>query len=81
MVGSPSAVLPTAALISIPITQQLHEPSPKNSDTDTLSAAATCATSVSLPMEVQKDALLTDYSALTSMTSHDLYLKAIEEMY
>ncbi len=32
-------------------------------------------------MEVQKDALLTDSYALTSMTSHDLYLKAIKEMY
>ena len=34
------------------------------------------------PMEVQKDALLTDDSyAVTSMTSHELYLKAIKEMY
>ena len=65
----------------IPIIHQLHEPSSKNSDTDTLSAGAPSATSVSLPMEVQKDALLTDSSALTSMTSHELYLKAIKEMY
>ena len=68
-------------MVSIPITQQLHEASPKNSDADTLSAGAPSATSVSLPMEVQKDALLTDSSALTSMTSHDLYMKAIKEMY
>ena len=32
-------------------------------------------------MECQKDALLTDSSPLTSITSHDLYLKAMKEMY
>ncbi len=66
LVRNPSAVLPTAALVSIPITQQLHEPSPKNSDTDTLSAGTPIATSFSCPMEVQKDALLTDSYVLTS---------------
>ena len=71
LVGSPSVVLSTAALVSIPINQQLHEPSPKNSDTDTLSAGTPIATSVSLPMEIQKE---------TSMTSHELYLKAIKEI-
>ncbi len=32
-------------------------------------------------MEVHKGALLADSSVLTSMTSHDLYLKAIKEMH
>ena len=77
LLGSPSVVPPTAALVSIPVTQQLHEPSStKNSKPDTPPH----------PMVVQQDAaltsaLLTDSSPLTSITSKDLYLKAIQEMY
>ena len=106
LLGSPSAVLPTAASVSIPITQQLHDPSPtKNSTPDILPAGISSATSAPRPMEVQQDALLTDSSALTSVqqhgetskqsasalptdsspstsiTSQDMYLKAIREMY
>lgn len=72
LVGSPS-ILPTESLVSIPIYQ--------HSNTDTLSAGIPSATSASPPMEVQKAALLTDSSPSTIMTSHDLYLKGVKEMY
>ena len=72
LLGSPSVV---PASVSIPITQQLHdEPSStKNSKPETLPH----------PMEVQQNAsaLPTDSSPSTSITSQDMYLKAIQEMY